>query len=173
MAYRTSAASAKPKREVIRPDSDGVKIRLDKNADECLQVDNKGGVQYQYVVNNNAGIMWIPKEGRDALIRTGARAGDMVEIWIQDNGSYGAALVAPPSRRATEAAQQQTPEQAPPEAGVKTTRLVSAALRISIDALCEARQYAAKRDIELGEMTWEDVRALGITLMINKAREGR
>ena len=74
------------RREVIRPEWDPVIVRLDKGP-EGVQREGQYGVDYQYVVNSDSGIMWLPKSGRDALLACGAQAGDEVEICKSKRGA--------------------------------------------------------------------------------------
>jgi hypothetical protein len=171
MAYRTSRSSSKAQREVIRPDVDGIKIRLDKNPDQYTQCERKNGVDYQYICNNNAAIMWIPKSGRDALMQTGARAGDLVEIWQTDEGEYCASLAQDRPRQQQQ--QQQQPQQVPATVDHRpASKLVNHALRISLEGLAVAKEHAEKLGLDLGEMSWEDARSITNTLLINYAKQG-
>ncbi len=162
------------RREVIRPDYDPVIITLDRNPDQCTQREGQYGVDYQYIVNNDRGIMWAPKALRDALIQSGARAGDSVEICKSQRGravSYVATLVSD-AREPRAAAPPVEPETATPQPVSEVhpiTELVTACLRSAIDAMCEARIYADKRELDLDGPSWEDVRAIANTLFINRS----
>lgn len=66
-------------REVVKLDYDVPAIvKLDFG--EGVQVEGKFGVQWQYTLNDNTAVMWLPKSGRDALAQSGAQAGDSVQI---------------------------------------------------------------------------------------------
>jgi hypothetical protein len=178
------------KREVIRPDFDPIVITLDKNPDQCTQREGQYGVDYQYIVNSDSGIMWLPKAGRDALINSGARAGDQVELCKSQRGrvvNYVATLVSdaretrpsvtPSSSTAFGQRLQETVAAAPaqipaPPASSEVfpiKEMWAACLRTAIDAMWEAREYAFKREFDLDGPSWEDVRALAITMYINRA----
>jgi len=67
-------------REVIKPQADvPVVVKLDKGP-EGQEREGRYGIDYQYTVNGDRGVMWLPKEARDHLVRCGAQAGDEVQI---------------------------------------------------------------------------------------------
>ncbi len=67
-------------RQIIKPQFDQpITVKLDFGA-EGIQRDGKYGTEYQYTLNDDSGVMWLPKQGRDALLRTNAQAGDYVRI---------------------------------------------------------------------------------------------
>ncbi len=67
-------------REVIKPQADvPVTVRLDQGP-EGQEREGRYGIDYQYTVNNDRGVMWLPKEARDQLVRCGAQAGDEIQI---------------------------------------------------------------------------------------------
>lgn len=67
-------------REIVRitPNTPAI-VKLDFGP-EGIEREGKFGVQYQYTLNDDCGVMWLPAEGRNALIRSGAEAGDSVRI---------------------------------------------------------------------------------------------
>lgn len=67
-------------REIIKFDIDRPQVvRLDLS--EGKEVTSKAGSkQWQYTVDRNQGIMWLPLAGRQAIERCGAQAGDQVKI---------------------------------------------------------------------------------------------
>jgi hypothetical protein len=67
-------------RQIIKPQLDvPVTVKLDKGP-EGIERDGKYGIDWQYTVNDDSGVMWLPRDGRDALLRAGAQAGDEVQI---------------------------------------------------------------------------------------------
>lgn len=67
-------------RQVIKPQLDvPVVIHLDQGP-EGKEKQGPFGIDYQYTVNHNSGVMWLPTEGRNALYACGAQAGDDVQI---------------------------------------------------------------------------------------------
>lgn len=67
-------------REVIKfPLDVPVKVRLDKGP-EGQEREGRYGIDYQYTVNSDRGVMWLQKVARDQLVRCGAQAGDEVQI---------------------------------------------------------------------------------------------
>jgi len=67
-------------REVIKPQADvPVVVKLDKGP-EGQEREGRYGVDYQYTVNDDRCVMWLPREARDQLVRCGAQAGDEVQI---------------------------------------------------------------------------------------------
>lgn len=67
-------------RDIIRVNGEPVLVKLDFDPEAATQREGQYGVDWQYVVNDDAGIMWLPRAGRDALLKCGARAGDNVAI---------------------------------------------------------------------------------------------
>jgi hypothetical protein len=67
-------------REIVKPNVDvPLKVRLDQGP-EGQQKQGQYGIDYQYTVNHDSGVMWLPLAGREALLKSGAQAGDDVEI---------------------------------------------------------------------------------------------
>lgn len=67
-------------REILKPQMNvPLTVHLDQGP-EGKEKTGQYGTDYQYTVNQNAGVMWLPAEGRDALIQSGAQAGDDVQI---------------------------------------------------------------------------------------------
>jgi hypothetical protein len=73
-------------RDVIKLQTDvPVVVVLDKGP-LGQQVEGNFGTQYQYTVNRDSGVMWVSPQAREALVRSGARAGDDVEILKRMHG---------------------------------------------------------------------------------------
>lgn len=109
----------------LRPQIDvPLVMRLDRGPDGKEVPSLRGdGVQYQYTVNDDSGIIWLPPEARTALIRTGARAGDHVQLVksLRGRNATWNAEVLPdddvhqqPSRMVAPRAAYQAPRQMPP-----------------------------------------------------------
>jgi hypothetical protein len=174
------------RREYIRPDFDPIVVTLDKGPEVCIQREGNKGVDYEYFVNNNSGIMYLPKAGRDALMQTGAQAGDSVEICKARRGNatlYFVHLVKdthepapPPARQLAAVAVEEAPKAtyAPQPQQVKAVNELSAQLawcmHSAIDAMAAARDYAATRSLTLDTPSWEDIRALAITAYIQRSK---
>jgi len=96
-------------REVVKLSTDiPVTVLLDRGP-EGFEREGKFGVDYQYTVNRDAGIMWLPRQARDAVIRSGAQAGDEVEILKQQHGNATTYRV----RRLSDAAEAPAPAPKP------------------------------------------------------------
>jgi hypothetical protein len=174
------------RREYIRPNFDPVIVTLDKGPDVCTQREGQDGVDYQYFVNSNSCIMYLPKAGRDALVQSGAKAGDSVEICMS-KGRAGATVyfaqrvndshepAAPPARPLAAVAVTEAPRATyapvpqPQQGGLNATgEQLAYCLKATIDALAIARDYAKTKGIELN-FNEEDCRTLAVTAFISKA----
>lgn len=105
-------------REVIRPDYDQpIVVKLDTAPEAGIQKEGKFGIDFQYYCNDDAGIMWLPAIGRDALLQSGAGPGDTVQITKTRRGktTLFSALVLEMSVSAARADRQyqQQPQQQP------------------------------------------------------------
>lgn len=68
-------------REVIRLECDvPVICKLDFGPEGIQTEAKSGAVQYQYTVNDNSGVMWLFPEARQALLKSGAKPGDSVQL---------------------------------------------------------------------------------------------
>jgi hypothetical protein len=84
-------------REIVKPILDQpIIVRLDHGPLGTEKRTDKG-TDFQYVINHDEGIMWLPPDGRDALLKCMARAGDTVEILKTKRGAkaFFAAQVLP------------------------------------------------------------------------------
>ena len=67
-------------RDIVKFDMDVPKtVRLDFAEGKEVKT-NSGATQWQYTLNNDQAIMWLPLAGRQALKRCGAQTGDNVSI---------------------------------------------------------------------------------------------
>jgi hypothetical protein len=68
-------------RQILKPQVDvPLVVLLDKGPEGKETTSQRGDLQYQYTVNNDACVMWLPPEARAAILRTGAQAGDQLQI---------------------------------------------------------------------------------------------
>lgn len=67
-------------REVIRFDAEPVKVKLDKGPHGGIQCHGQYGIDWRYSVNHGKGVMYLPAEAREALLQSGAEAGEDVAI---------------------------------------------------------------------------------------------
>lgn len=68
-------------RTMLRPQVDvPLVVLLDKGPEGKETRNNNGDTEYQYTVNDDSGIIWLPPAARTQLIRTGAQAGDEIQI---------------------------------------------------------------------------------------------
>jgi len=67
-------------REVIRFDTEPVKVKLDKGPYAGIECHGQYGIDWRYSVNNGRAVMYLPEEARDALVQTGVAAGEEVAI---------------------------------------------------------------------------------------------
>jgi hypothetical protein len=68
------------RREVIRFDAEPVKVTLDKGPHAGIECRGQYGIDWRYSVNNGKGVMYLPAEAREALLESGAAAGEEVAI---------------------------------------------------------------------------------------------
>lgn len=178
-------------REVIKPQPDiPIVVRLDKGP-EGLEREGRYGVDYQYTVNGDRGVMWLPREARDQLVRCGAQAGDDVQIVksMRGRAAVWSVQVVPDSNDpAPPAANQRTngyvnghsngngngSGQAQPAAKPQrpAAQWMVAALCAAIDASLAAAAYAKERGLELN-FNEEDIRSIAATMYIQASKEGR
>jgi hypothetical protein len=182
-------------RQIIRPQLDQpLLVKLDFGPDgveKRSSINNE--LQYMYTVNDDAGLIYLPANARQQLLRTGAQAGDSVEIVKMKNGwdirvvsdteeqpqqqqraaARGNAYrqpAAPQSRSAQPTAQAQPPR--PAANGVHPVgQQLAGCLRAAIDAATEAEGYAKGKNFPL-EFTSEDIRAMAVSVFIGQQRNG-
>ena len=68
------------RREVIGFDAEPVKVKLDKGPHAGIECRGQYGIDWRYSVNNGKGLMYLPAEAREALLQSGAAAGEEVAI---------------------------------------------------------------------------------------------
>src|SRR3954454_16994561 len=68
------------RREVIRFDAEPVKVKLDKVPYAGIECRGQYGIDWRYSVNDGKGVMYLPAGAREALLQSGAAAGEEVAI---------------------------------------------------------------------------------------------
>jgi hypothetical protein len=111
-------------REVIRFDAERIKIKLDKGPYAGVECHGQYGIDWRYSVNNGTAVMYLPAEGREALLQSGAGAGEEVAIRRGAKGQWEVERIAPDLRFSSQ------PEARPAEKTDQPTRPPSAAPRL-------------------------------------------
>jgi hypothetical protein len=83
------------RREVIRFEAEPVKVRLDKGPHAGIECRGQYGIDWRYSVNDGKGVMYLPAEAREALVQSGAAAGEEVAIRRLGKGRWEAERIAP------------------------------------------------------------------------------
>jgi hypothetical protein len=83
------------RREVIRFDAEPVKVKLDKGPHAGIECRGQYGIDWRYSVNDGKGVMYLPAEARQALVESGAAAGEEVAIRRLGKGRWEAERIAP------------------------------------------------------------------------------
>jgi len=68
------------RREVIRFDTEPVKVKLDKGPYAGIECHGQYGIDWRYSVNDGKAVMYLPEEARDALVQSGVAVGEEVAI---------------------------------------------------------------------------------------------
>ena len=179
-------------RQIIKPQYDQpIVVKLDFGADG-IQRDGKYGVEYQYTLNDNSAVMWLPQQGRDALLRTQAQAGDYVQLAKQrrGQGSYWTAQVMPDAAEdlPQPTVTRQPPQQqkavlgraasnaiAPPAQAIPQSHpmedLMVRCLVVGARANLRAYEELRRQGIETEAPIWEDFRATGTSLFIERNKQ--
>jgi hypothetical protein len=165
-----------------------IRVRLDVAAEGEYQSRSQWP-DYKYVCNRGQAHLYLVEQGRQALIRSGARAGDDVEILKRMNGqavSYEiriltpgvpqavVARVAEPVKPNGHAPALATPA-VPAEADPKTERLellLEKLLVASARSHCRAYQIAVKQGLQIDAPNWEDARCTATSLFIHLSEKG-
>lgn len=103
------------RREVIRFDAEPVKVKLDRGPHAGIECHGQYGIDWRYSVNGGKAVMYLPEEGRQALVQSGAAAGEEVAIrrlgkarWEAERIEPDLPFVQPDTQEANE------PDQPPP-----------------------------------------------------------
>jgi hypothetical protein len=165
-----------------------LRVRLDVAAEGEYQSRSQWP-DYKYLCNRGQAHLYLVEQGRQALIRSGARAGDDVEILKRLDGkavSYEIKILTPGVPQAVIARTPPAPIKtnghaaAPPAAQqiIEETgeqrigRRVKVCGRIALDAIADWEAYSTKIGVKM-QFESDDVRALAITLLIEiMRREG-
>jgi hypothetical protein len=101
------------RREVIRFDAEPVKVKLDKGPHAGIECRGQYGIDWRYSVNHGKSVMYLPAEAREALLQSGAAAGEEVAIHKLGKGRWEAERIAPdlPFRSQPEAQQAEETDQ--------------------------------------------------------------
>jgi hypothetical protein len=68
-------------RQILKPQVDvPLVVLLDKGPEGKETTSQRGDLQFQYTVNDDSCVMWLPPEARAAIMRSGAQAGDTVQL---------------------------------------------------------------------------------------------
>jgi hypothetical protein len=152
-----------------------------------------GELQYFYVVNSDANVIYLSALARQQLMRTGAQAGDSVEITKLVNGQStnwkvqvlsdaaeptttqmsGPRVVSPRNGHngytngATAVALQPEPVNAVHPFEERYARMFV----VAAHALASAQRQLQAEGVDLEPFIWEDVRALGIHFAISAERK--
>lgn len=177
------------RRTVIKPMTDQpITVLLDHGPEGKETTAPNGSVDYQYIVNDDGGILWLPAPARAQLLRTGAQAGDLVQISKVQQGrntawnvrvvsdanepapAASSRMVAPRPQYANGNGQpQQQPAAAAPRRGGSP---LAQCLCAAVDAAIEAADYARERNFSV-TFLGGDIRAMANSLMINDERGAR
>ena len=111
------------RREVIRFDDEPVKVKLDKGPHAGIECHGQYGIDWRYSVNEGKAVMYLPAEARDALLQSGAGAGEEVAIRRLGKGRWEAERIAPdlpfPSQAETSQTKE-TEQPAPPRSATRS-----------------------------------------------------
>ena len=112
-------------REVIRFDAEPVKVKLDKGRYGGIECHGQYGIDWRYSVNHGRGVMYLPAEGREALLQSGAAAGEDVAIRRLGKARWEVERIAPdlPFPSQSEAGQAEETDQPPPRRSATTPPL--------------------------------------------------
>ena len=83
------------RREVIRFDAEPIKVKLDKGPHAGIECHGEYGIDWRYSVNNGKAVIYLPAEGREAVLQSGAAAGEEVAIRRLGKGRWEAERIAP------------------------------------------------------------------------------
>src|SRR5690242_21459353 len=119
-------------REVIRFDAEPVKVKLDKGRYGGIECHGQYGIDWRYSVNHGRGVMYLPAEGREALLESGAAAGEDVAIRRLGKTRWEVERIAPDLPFPSQPEAQEAEE----TADRKSTRLNSSHMSISYAVFC-------------------------------------
>jgi hypothetical protein len=83
------------RREVIRFEAEPIKVTLDKGPHAGIECRGQYGIDWRYSVNHGKSVMYLPAEAREALVQSGAAAGEEVAIRRLGKTRWEAERIAP------------------------------------------------------------------------------
>ena len=108
------------RREVIRFEAEPIKVTLDKGPHAGIECRGQYGIDWRYSVNHGKGVMYLPLQGREALLQSGAAAGEEVAIRRFGKTRWEAERIAPdlpfPSQPDAQQAEETDQPAQPPSA---------------------------------------------------------
>jgi hypothetical protein len=111
------------RREVIRFEAEPVKVKLDKGPHAGIECRGQYGMDWRYSVNDGKGVMYLSAEARQALVESGAAAGEEVAIRRLGKGRWEAERIAPdlpfPSQPEARQAEETDQPTQPPSAAAR------------------------------------------------------
>lgn len=169
-------------RQIIRLQLDvPIVVKLDSKP-EGREKDGKYGVDYEYFVNDDRGVLYLPRDARDQLVRCGAQPGDDVQIVKSMRGRASVFSVQvlpdaqepapPPPNNVRQLPPARTTNNAQPEQHRPAAQWMTGALCAAIDASMAAANYAKGRGMEL-KFNEEDIRSMAATMYIQASKAGR
>jgi hypothetical protein len=168
------------------PTNQPVIVKLDFDAEGVLKP-GKFGDQYMYTCDDDARIMFVDPPVREAILRTGAQAGDEIAItrrevregnkravrWevakVEEEPPPPADPPPPPPQPARTAPAAPAPAPQPAAAAAPGAAQLADAITAAIDAAVVTERHAAQRGLAL-RWTSEDVRAMALSLYIDSRR---
>jgi hypothetical protein len=101
------------RREVIRFEAEPIKVTLDKGPHAGIECRGQYGIDWRYSVNHGKSVMYLPAEAREALLQSGAAAGEEVAIRRLGKTRWEAERIAPdlPFRSLPDAQQAEETDQ--------------------------------------------------------------
>lgn len=112
-------------REIIRPNyGEPCMVQL-ACSPEGIQREGQHGIDFQYVLNDDAAITWLPKEARDAILNSGAQEGDEICIRKSKRGRNTVWEV----ERVEDETRPAAPPQTPPNSGTPRETRFGQAIR--------------------------------------------
>lgn len=177
------------RQKLTLPDDGPLVVKLDFGPEGVEYPSKFGkGLEYMYTVNDDAGVLFLKPDARNAIISSGAQAGDEIAICKRHSGNrliYDVRLVpdsqeyppAPPARRPAPQpipvrqsqpapAQRSTPASSSPGS---VYPIMDRCLKAAAQQVKETCDYAASIGLVIeGGVTFEDIRTLGITLFIKE-----
>ncbi len=161
-------------REILRF-SAGEPVTFKLNGRAPSQKEGRDGMQWQYIVNDDSAITWLPLDAHQAIQRLEARNGDLISL-TKPRGQHGQWIArrvdeaAPGQQQQPAASPQSTPAPAAAALARPAAEMIAGYLYCAIDACAAAEKYAREKHEWQLEFGPEDVRAIANSLFINEAK---